>query len=70
MNKELSQGLNKKVKRKFPNLNLTTEDICHITIITLSTLAGYLRKRTSFNSARLINYVGKSVEDFLTEKEC
>jgi hypothetical protein len=69
MNKELSKALNNKIKMRFPALNLKPEDMCHITIITLSTLAGVLRKRTTFNGARLLKYAGKSVEDFLTGKE-
>jgi hypothetical protein len=69
MNRELSKGLNKKIKRKFPNLNLTTEDTCHITQVTLSTIAGFLRKKTTFNGARLLEYAGKSVGDFLAEEE-
>ena len=68
MNKELSQGLIKKSKKRFPALNLTPDEMCHITIITLSTLAGFLRKRTTFNSARLLEYAGKSVGDFLNEE--
>ena len=69
MNKDLSRALNKKLKEKFPTLNLRPEDACHVTIITLSTLAGFLRRRTSFNGSRLLQYAGKSVEDFLTGKE-
>jgi hypothetical protein len=69
MNKELSQALTKKMKRKLPSLNLKPEDMCQITIITLSSLASFLRKRTTFNGARLLKYAGQSVEDFLTGKE-
>jgi len=69
MNKELSQALNKKMKKKFPGINLKPEDMCHITIMTLSTLASFLRKRIAFSGAKLLQYAGKAVEDFLTEKE-
>ena len=68
MNKELSKALNNRAKKKFPTLNLRTEDMCHITIITLATMAGFLRKRTTFNGARLLEYAGKSVEDFLNQE--
>lgn len=68
MNKELSKALNNRAKKKFPALSLTTEDMCHITMTTLSTMAGFLRKRTTFNGARLLEYAGKSVEDFLNEE--
>jgi len=69
MNTELSKALNKNRRKKFPGLNLTAEDMCQITITTLSGLAGFLRKRTSFNSARLFKYASEAVGDFLTEKE-
>jgi hypothetical protein len=69
MNKELSKALKKKLKGRFPALNLTPEEMCHVTKITLFTLAAHLRKRTSFNGARLIKYAGKSVEDYLEGKE-
>ena len=69
MNKDLSRALNKKLKEKFPTLNLSPEDGCHITIITLSTLAGFLRRRTSFNGSRLLEYAGRSVGDFLAGRE-
>jgi hypothetical protein len=69
MNKDLSKALTKKAKIKFGALNLSPEDMCRITSITLFTLAGFLRKRTTFNGARLLKYAGQSVEDFLTEKE-
>lgn len=69
MNKDLAKGLSKKAKKQLPALNLTPEQMCHVTIITLSTLAGDLRKRTIFSGARLLKYAGKSVEDVLNGKE-
>ena len=68
MNKELSKALAKRIKKRFPALNLMPEDMCHITIITLATMAGFLRKRTTFNGARLLEYAGKSAEDFLNQE--
>jgi hypothetical protein len=69
MNKELSQALKKKMKKRFPDLDLKPEDMCHVTIITLSTLAGFLRNRVAFSGAKLLKYAGKAVEDFLVGKE-
>ena len=68
MKTELLKELTKRSKRKCPALNLTAQDMCHVTIITLSTLARLLRKQTTFNGARLLEYAGKSVEDFLNKE--
>lgn len=69
MKAELAHKVLTEVRRKFPALNLTAEDIVQITIITLSTLAASLRRRTIFSSARLLKYAGNSVKSlFEAEK--
>jgi hypothetical protein len=69
VNQDLSKALNEKSRKVFPALNLTPEDMCRISMLTLTTLAAHLRRRTTFSGARLLKYAGKSVEDFLTGKE-
>lgn len=65
LNKDLSKALNKEVKKRFPALDLTPDDMCHIAVMTLSTLAGFLRKKTTFNGARLLKYARDSVKDLV-----
>jgi len=65
MNKDLSRVLNKKLKEKFPGLDLTPEQMCHVTIMTLSALVGFLRKRTRFNGSRLLRYARDSVKSLV-----
>jgi len=68
MNKELALGLTQKASKKFPTLNLTPEDMCHITIITLASLMSFLREHAVFDRARLIDYAGNSVKRYLEEE--
>jgi hypothetical protein len=68
LNKELSQELGKRLKKKLPALELTVDDMCHVTIITLSTMARFFRKQATFSSARLLEYARESVNDFLEER--
>lgn len=65
MNKELAPRVVKEVKGRFPTLKLTAEDISQITIITLSTMAYFLRSRTAFSNARLLKHARDSVKSLL-----
>jgi len=67
MNKELSRELAKRAKHKFPDLNLTPTIMCQITSVTLGGVSLFLRKQTTFNSARLFKYASEAVGDFLKE---
>jgi hypothetical protein len=68
MHKELASRLVNKVQEGVPKVVLTAEEIAQITMITLSTLADFVRKHSAFGSARLFDYARESVKRHLEEE--
>lgn len=65
MQAELAQRLVKEIKEKLPAVDITAEEAALISIITLSTMAGFAHELGHHNKGKLIRYVRETVESFL-----